>query len=59
MSGIVHHDCPNSGNPYHECHDQCFKRISSGDVPKKEKKRFGKKLLILFAFQDDCTCYID
>ncbi|KAG7623360.1 Phospholipase-like [Arabidopsis suecica] len=41
MSGIVHHDCPNSGNPYHECHDQCFKRISSGDVPKKEKKRFG------------------
>ncbi|CAL9228666.1 unnamed protein product [Arabidopsis halleri] len=41
MPGKVHHDCPNSANPYHECNDQCFKRISSGDVPKKEKKRFG------------------
>ncbi|KAL1190205.1 hypothetical protein V5N11_016598 [Cardamine amara subsp. amara] len=39
MSGKVHHDCPNSGNLFHECNDQCFERISSRDVPKKEKKR--------------------
>ncbi|CAN6985881.1 unnamed protein product, partial [Brassica oleracea var. botrytis] len=41
MSGKVYHDCPNVGNPYHECNDRCFERINSGDVPKKEKKPFG------------------
>ena len=43
MSGKVYHDCPNVGNPYHECNDRCSERINSGDVPKKEKRPFGKK----------------
>ncbi|KAG2291036.1 hypothetical protein Bca52824_037705 [Brassica carinata] len=41
MSGKVYQDCPNAGNPYHECNDRCFQRINSGDDLKKEKKPFG------------------
>lgn len=41
MSGKVYHDCPNAGNPYHECNDRCFEKINYGGVLKKEKKPFG------------------
>ncbi|CAH8338626.1 unnamed protein product [Eruca vesicaria subsp. sativa] len=41
MSGKLYHNCPNAGNPYHECSDRCFERINSRGVPKKEKKSFG------------------
>ncbi|KAK4746626.1 hypothetical protein SAY87_025663 [Trapa incisa] len=34
----LHPDCPNASNPYHECFDECYRKIASGEPVKSNKK---------------------